>query len=82
MPRVLLFGQIRECAEHLHGAELDTGATSVAELTAWLGQRHPELAAALARPGVRFAVDQCFATAGTRIFPSSEVALMSPLSGG
>jgi molybdopterin converting factor small subunit len=80
--RLLLFGQLRECAEELHGADIDVRATSMAELLDWLRQHHPELGEALTRSGVRFAVDQCFADAETALSPQSEVALMSPLSGG
>ena len=82
MPRLLLFGQLREYAETLHGADIEAGATSMAELLGWLNQHHPELGQALRRPGVRFAVDGGFADAETAILPRSEVALMSPLSGG
>lgn len=82
MPRLLLFGRLREYAEALHGADIEAGATSVAALLGWVKQHHPELGEALTRPGVRFAVDGRFADAETPISPRSEVALMSPLSGG
>ena len=82
MPRLLLFGQLRGYAEGLHGAEIETSATSMSDLLNWLGQHHPELSEALARPGVRYAVDGFFADTKTPILPRSEIALMSPLSGG
>ena len=80
--RLMLFGQIRDGAEHLHGAEIASHARSVGELLDWLRGRDGEFAAALDRPGLRFAVDQRFATLETVITPQSEVAVMSPLSGG
>ncbi len=80
--RLMLFGQIRDGAEHLHGAEFASQARSVAEFIDWLRARDGEFALALDRPGLRFAVDQRFATLETVITPQSEVAVMSPLSGG
>jgi molybdopterin converting factor small subunit len=82
MPRFLLFGQLRDYAATLHGADVELPATSMAEVVAWLERNHPELGEALKRPGVRFAVDRCFADPGTAVSPQSEIALMSPLSGG
>ena len=80
--RLLLFGQIRDGAEHLHGAEIASHARSVGELIDWLRRGDGEFAIALDRPGLRFAVDQRFASLETIIGPESEVAVMSPLSGG
>lgn len=80
--RLLLFGQVRDGAEHLHGAEIDCDARSVRELVAWLRAGDKEFAIALERPGLRYAVDQHFAQLDTMVTPQSEVALMSPLSGG
>lgn len=82
MPRLLLFGQLRECAAALHGAHVELPATNMAEVLAWLEHNHPALAEASRRPGVRFAVDLCFADVSTAVSPDSEIALMSPLSGG
>lgn len=82
MARFLLFGQLRDCATTLHGTDVELRATSMAEVVTWLERNHPELGEALKRPGVRFAVDLCFADAGTAVSPHSEIALMSPLSGG
>jgi molybdopterin converting factor small subunit len=82
MPRLLLFGQLRDYAATLHGADVELPAASVADVLMWLEHNHPELGQALKRPGVRFAVDHCFADAGTAVSPDSEIALMSPLSGG
>jgi molybdopterin converting factor small subunit len=78
----MLFGQIRDGAEHLHGAEIASNASSVGELVDWLRRRDEAFAVALDRPGLRFAVDQRFADLETVITPQSEVAVMSPLSGG
>ena len=82
MPRLLLFGQLRDHAVTLHGANVELPAASMAEVLMWLERSHPELGEALKRPGVRFAVDHCFADARTAVSPDSEIALMSPLSGG
>jgi molybdopterin converting factor small subunit len=82
MMRLLLFGQIRESAAGLHGSEIASAPASVRDLLAWIDRHHHELGRALDRPGVRFAVDQRFADLETEIGPHSEVALMSPLSGG
>jgi molybdopterin converting factor small subunit len=71
MPRLLLFGQLRDHAATLHGANVELPAASMAQVLMWLEQNHPELGEALKRPGVRFSVS-----------PDSEIALMSPLSGG
>jgi len=80
--RLMLFGQIRDRAEHLHGAEIASDARSVGELIDWLRRQDGEFASALERPGLRFAVDRRFATLESVINPQSEVAVMSPLSGG
>lgn len=80
--RLLLFGQVRDGAEHLHGAEIATDARCVRELIDWFRSQDGEIAIAIDRPGLRFAVDQCFADLETVITRESEVAVMSPLSGG
>ncbi len=80
--RLFLFGSLRDCAEHLHGVELDAGAETLQQLLDWIGQHHEPLSQAIARPGVRFAVDQVFADRNAPLFPDSEIAFMSPLSGG
>ena len=80
--RLLLFGQVRDGAEHLHGAEIDADAHSVRELVDWLCKGDGDFAYALNRPGLRVAVDRRFADLDTEINDRSEVALMSPLSGG
>ena len=82
MMRLLLFGQVRDGAEHLHGTEIDADAHSVRELVDWLSKRDRDLAHALNRSGLRFAVDRRFADLDTEIDGKSEVALMSPMSGG
>ncbi len=79
---LLLFGQVRDAAMHLHGAEIDADAHSVRELLDWLSKRDGDFALALNRSGLRFAVDRRFANLDTEINSQSEVALMSPLSGG
>jgi molybdopterin converting factor small subunit len=80
--RLYLFGRLRDLAEHLHGAAPPLGDANVADLIAWASAQSPELGAALKQPGVRFAVDQHFVDIGASVGRDSEVALMSPLSGG
>jgi len=80
--RLFLFGRLRDCGEALHCAEVASDARNVRQLLAWIDTEHPDLSAELRRPGVRFAVDQCFADVDTHIEENSEVALMAPLSGG
>jgi molybdopterin synthase sulfur carrier subunit len=80
--RLLLFGQIRDSAEHLHDTEIISSARSVRELMGWLCQSDADLARAFDRAGLRVAVDQCFVDFDAAITPQSEVAFMSPLSGG
>ena len=65
--------------------ELDPppGIATVAELAAWLGERHPRLGEALAAPGViRCAVNQEHADPGAPVRPGDEVAFFPPVTGG
>lgn len=80
--RVLLFGRLRDGAEALHGAEIASDARTVQQVLQWIEVKYPELSSQLRRPGVRFAVDQCFAELDTEVSRDSEIALMAPLSGG
>ena len=82
MPRLLFFGQLRERARDLHDQAVAIDARSVANVLAWIKSRDADLAGALAAKGVRIAVDQKFAAFDTLVAPNSEIAFMSPLSGG
>jgi len=80
--RLYLFGRLRDLAGHLHGATAPLAHGSVADLIAWASAESPELGAALKQAGVRFAVDQHFVDISAPVRGDSEVAFMSPLSGG
>ena len=80
--RLLLFGQLRDVAEHLNGAIVPLTAGAVRDVVEWTRNESEALFSALQRPGVRFAVDQHFVDLDARVHADSEVAFMSPLSGG
>lgn len=80
--RLLLFGQLRDVAAHLHGASVPLNAGVVSDIVAWTREASEPLHDALQRPGVRFAVDQHFVELDACVRRDSEVAFMSPLSGG
>jgi molybdopterin converting factor small subunit len=80
--RLLLFGQLRDVAEHLNGAVVPLASGAVRDVVEWTRNESEALFAALHRPGVRFAVDQHFVDLDARVHADSEVAFMSPLSGG
>jgi molybdopterin synthase sulfur carrier subunit len=57
--------------------------TTVGELMAWLADRRPGFAEALAAPGVvRAAVNQDYAEPGDPVRPGDEVAFFPPVTGG
>ncbi|MFO1068650.1 MAG: molybdopterin converting factor subunit 1 [Geminicoccaceae bacterium] len=57
--------------------------TTVRQLAAWLGQRHPGFAEALAAPGiVRFAVNQAYVPDDAPVRAGDEVAFFPPVTGG
>ena len=57
--------------------------TSLAALKAWLADRHPGFAEALALPGVvRCAVNQEYVQEGAPLRPGDEVAFFPPVTGG
>lgn len=56
---------------------------TVAALQAWLADRHPGFAEALAAPGiVRCAVNQTYVQADAPVAASDEVAFFPPVTGG
>ena len=81
MMRVRLFGRLRDLAGWRE-TELTPPAASLSELKGRLGQAWPELAAALAGPGVQVAVDRALVRGETVLAPGAEVAFMPPMSGG
>lgn len=59
------------------------GATTVADLAAWLRARDPQGAQAFIDPAsIRAAVNQDFARPGTPIHDGDEVAFFPPVTGG
>lgn len=83
MVRVLFFGRLREAAG---GAERDCAppqdVRTVGALAGWLARDDAALAQALTAPGVRMARDQALCDADAPLTEASEVAFMSPFSGG
>lgn len=69
------------CAEE--EVALPEDVTTVAELIAWLKQRSPGHAAALAdETAIRVAVNQAYAKPGDKVSEGDEVALFPPVTGG
>lgn len=65
--------------------ELDPppNVATVADLMAWVGQRHPRFAEAAAAQGVvRCAVNQEYADLAAPVRPGDEVAFFPPVTGG
>ena len=80
--RLLLFGRLGDIGAHLNGATIPLEIGTVADVMAWTEQHNEALFKALHGPGVRIAVDQHFVDADAPVTARSEVAFMSPLSGG
>ncbi len=83
MLRVLFFGSLRDAAG---GAELSVAPppdiATIAALRSWLAGRDAKLGEALTAPGVRMARDQHFCGDDAPLAGATEIAFMSPLSGG
>tara|TARA_R110002072_G_scaffold517_37_gene3298 strand:- start:9976 stop:10227 length:252 start_codon:yes stop_codon:yes gene_type:complete len=63
--------------------DLPAQVTTVVELLAWLQNRGPGFAEALADPkAIRVAVNQEYARPGDPLAPGDEVALFPPVTGG
>ncbi len=80
---LLYFGRPRErlgLAREI--AEMPEGATTLADLLAWLRLRGDEWAHELAEQRVRCAINQVFAASHSSIKPDDEIAIFSPISGG
>jgi molybdopterin synthase sulfur carrier subunit len=81
MTHVLLFGRLRDVAGWREQT-LDPPAASLSALRAWISERFPELAAALDGPGIQAAVDRQLVIGDVALTSGSEVAFLSPMSGG
>ena len=81
--RILFFGRLADVAGVRERALALSGPTDIAAIIATLGEGAPELAAALAAPSVRVAVNRQIAPlrAG-RAGPGDEIAFLPPVSGG
>ena len=81
MIRVLLFGRLRDVAGWRE-REITPAPARLSDLKRRLAETWPELAAALARPGVQAAIDRAIVHDDAQIISGSEVAFMPPMSGG
>jgi molybdopterin synthase sulfur carrier subunit len=81
MITVLLFGRLRDVAGWRETA-IEPAPTTLAGLRGLIAERWPDLAAALAGPGVQAAVDRGLVRGDAALNPGAEVAFMSPMSGG
>lgn len=69
------------CAEEL--VQPPASVDTVRGLAAWLGERHPGFAEALAAPGVvRYAVNQNYVADDAPVRGGDEVAFFPPVTGG
>jgi sulfur-carrier protein len=81
---ILYFAWLRErTGLSQESVALPAGVRTVADLVAWLAERSPGHASALAnRRTVRCAVNQDFAEPTTAVHPGDEVAFFPPVTGG
>ncbi len=79
MARVLLFGALADVAGW---REREVEGACISDLRDRLTADHPALGEALGRPGVQVALDQALARGDAALGSRSEVAFMSPMSGG
>ncbi len=81
MIKVLLFGRLRDVAGWRETA-VEPAPPTLAGLKRVIAERWPDLAEALAGPGVQAAVNRGLVRGDTRLGPGAEVAFMPPMSGG
>ncbi|HEX4197294.1 MAG TPA: MoaD/ThiS family protein [Caulobacteraceae bacterium] len=81
MARVLLFGRLRDVAGWRERT-VDPAPASLSALKALLAAEDAALGEALAGPGVQAAVDKALVRGDTALAAESEVAFLSPMSGG
>jgi sulfur-carrier protein len=81
---ILYFAWLRErTGLSQESVALPAGVRTVGDLVAWLAERSPGHASALAnRRTVRCAVNQDFAEPTTAVHPGDEVAFFPPVTGG
>lgn len=81
MIRVLLFGRLRDIAGWRETV-IEPAPARLSALKSQLARRWPQLAEALAGPGVQAAVDRALVRGDAPLTPGAEVAFMPPMSGG
>jgi len=79
MARVLLFGRL---ADQAGWRDRSVDASSLAALRDALALDDPDLAEALAGPGVQVAVDKAIVRGEAPLAAGTEVAFLPPMSGG
>lgn len=80
--KVLFFGRLGEQIGREIEVDLPAGGCSVADLRQLVAHENAAATDALARPGIRAAVDQAIVADDAWVKPGQEVAFLSPLSGG
>jgi molybdopterin synthase sulfur carrier subunit len=81
MIRVLLFGRLRDVAGWREAA-IEPAPSTLAALKGLIAERWPDLAEALASPGIQAAVNRGLVRGDATLGPGAEVAFMPPMSGG
>ena len=79
---VLFFGQLAEPFGRTREVGIPAQGCSVGDLRRRLIGSEDHLAAAMARPGIRAAIDQQMVGDEARVEPGQEIAFFSPVSGG
>ena len=79
--KVLLFGRLADLAGWRERA-FDPAPATLSALKGLIGRDFPELAAALAGPGVQAAIDKVLTRGEAALSAGSEVAFLPPMSGG
>ena len=78
---ILFFGRLGDTAQAM-SIDCPAGVMDTDDLSVWLSKGNPALAAELAKPGNRIAVNQQLIIENTAVSEGDEIAFMSPLSGG
>ena len=81
MARVLLFGKLRDVAGWRERT-VTPAPTTLAALRAFLALDDPDLAAALAEPGIQAVVNRQIVRGDHSLVAGDEVAFLPPMSGG
>jgi molybdopterin synthase sulfur carrier subunit len=81
MIRVLLFGRLCDVAGWRETA-IEPAPSTLAALKGLIAERWPDLAEALAGPGVQAAVNRGLVRGDAALAAGAEVAFMPPMSGG